>query len=102
MISKTPQPPYYAVIFTSQRKVSEDGYDNVAERMLSLAEKQKGFLGMESARDKNGFGISVSYWDSLESIKSWNEHPDHMKAQKAGINHFYENFKVRICKVERG
>jgi heme-degrading monooxygenase HmoA len=101
MISKTPNPPYYAVIFSSQRKIADDGYELVAEQMLSLAAKQSGFLGAETARDSNGFGLTVSYWDSLESIKNWKEHPDHLKAQKAGINHFYENFKVRVCRVER-
>lgn len=62
MIAKTPQPPYYAVIFTSERTTQEEGYEAMSEKMLELAEQQPGFLGWESAR--NEIGITVSYWKS--------------------------------------
>jgi heme-degrading monooxygenase HmoA len=101
MISKTPKPPYYAVIFTSQRAEANDGYEIIANQMLNLAQKQSGFLGAESVRDANGFGLTVSYWENLESIRKWREHPDHLKAQKAGKDRFYKDFKIRISKVER-
>lgn len=59
MIANTPEPPYYAVIFTSERTDVDEGYAAMAERMLALARTQPGFLGVESARD--GVGITVSY-----------------------------------------
>src|SRR5688572_33176500 len=61
-IAKTPKPPYYAVIFTSQRTEGDRGYGQMAERMVELAAQQSGFLGVESARSAEGFGITVSYW----------------------------------------
>lgn len=68
MIAETPEPPYYAVIFTSLRSQGDDeGYQTMATRMLELAQQQPGFLGVESARD--AVGITVSYWDSLDAIK---------------------------------
>lgn len=79
-IVKTPQPPYYAVIFTSQRTDGDKGYGKTAEKMEELASQQKGFLGVESARD-NELGITVSYWDSLEAIKNWKENSAHKVAQ---------------------
>ena len=33
----TPPPPYYAVIFTSQRTEGDRGYDRMAERMVDGA-----------------------------------------------------------------
>jgi len=48
--AKTPEPPYYAVIFTSVRTSEEDGYAGVAEEVFDLATQQPGFLGLESAR----------------------------------------------------
>jgi len=66
MIAKTPQPPYYAVIFTSIRTKEDDGYSAMAGEMERLVEKQPGFLGFESARTE--LGITVSYWKDLESI----------------------------------
>ncbi|MEC8831962.1 MAG: antibiotic biosynthesis monooxygenase [Bacteroidota bacterium] len=91
--------PYYAVIFTSLRTDGDQGYAKMAEEMESLARKQPGFLDIESARE--GVGITVSYWESLEAIANWKAHMDHRQAQKNGIKTWYSWYKVRICKVER-
>lgn len=99
MIAKTPQPPYYAVIFTSLRTEDDNGYIKMSNKMVELAAKQKGFLGIESARDK--VGITVSYWDSLEAIKNWKMNVEHTEARNKGRATWYKHFKVRICKVER-
>ncbi len=98
-ISKTPEPPYYAVIFTSQKTDSDDGYNKMSQRMLELVEQQPGFLGFESAKD--GIGITISYWENLESIKNWKENAEHVLAQNSGKERWYKSYKVRICKVER-
>jgi len=66
--------------------------------MLDLAQKQEGFLGVESAR--NELGITVSYWESLEAIKKWKLHTEHTEAREKGRSMWYNAFKVRICKVE--
>lgn len=100
MISSTPKPPYYAVIFTSLLKTN-DGYESMAERMVELAQKQNGFLGVESVRNQDGFGITVSYWQSLESISKWKQNAEHLEVQHLGKTKWYDHFKVRICKVER-
>jgi heme-degrading monooxygenase HmoA len=99
LIAKTPQPPYYAVIFTSTLKKGGQGYGETANRMVELAEQQPGFLGAESAREE--VGITVSYWTSLESIKQWKANIEHLNAQKKGRKDLYQSFKVRISKVER-
>lgn len=99
MIAITPNPPYYAVIFTSIRTEIDIGYGQMAERMIELAQQQKGFLGVESAR--NEVGITVSYWDSLESISNWKHNLEHTEARKKGRKLWYKKFTVRICKVER-
>ena len=65
----TPEPPYYAVIFTSVRTDGDNGYGDMAEQMLELASRQPGFLGFETARQD--IGISVSYWESLAAIVAW-------------------------------
>ena len=98
MISSTPKPPYYAVIFTSLRTDGDNGYSEVAERMLELAKQQKGFLGVESAREE--LGVTVSYWKDIESIKLWKSNGEHIRAQEKGHNIWYSSFKVRISKVE--
>lgn len=98
LIADTPKPPYYAVIFTSQRKEGDNGYAKAADRMVRLAEKQPGFLGLESVRED--VGITVSYWSDIESIKNWKANTEHLEAQKAGHTTWYSTFKVRISRVE--
>jgi heme-degrading monooxygenase HmoA len=99
MISKTPAPPYYAVIFTSLRSEGDNGYSDLSERMGELAKQQPGYLGHESARSE--IGITVSYWKDLESIRNWKMNSEHLFAQKKGREEFYSKYKVRIAKVER-
>ena len=98
-IAETPGPPYYAVIFTSLRTAVDDGYDNTADRMVELARQQPGYLGYESARDE--VGITISYWESLEAIKNWKQHAEHIIAQEKGRTDWYSAYRTRICKVER-
>ncbi|CAH0528868.1 antibiotic biosynthesis monooxygenase family protein [Vibrio hippocampi] len=98
-IAQTPKPPYYAVIFTSFRTEGDNGYGEMAAKMLHLAELEEGFLGIESARDD--VGITVSYWKNLASIKKWKENAEHLQAQKIGRESWYESFRVRISRVER-
>ncbi|MBL9117411.1 MAG: antibiotic biosynthesis monooxygenase [Verrucomicrobiaceae bacterium] len=97
----TPAPPYYAVIFTSQRNDGDDGYGDMAERMVALAHDQPGFLGVESARGVDGFGITVSYWDSPQAIAQWKAHAEHRIAQETGKRHWYADYRVRVTRVER-
>lgn len=90
---------YYAVIFTSSRTEVEEGYAEMAIKMVELAKAQPGFIGMESARSE--IGITVSYWESLEAIKNWKANMEHLEAQEKGKTTWYKNYKVRIAKVER-
>jgi heme-degrading monooxygenase HmoA len=99
MIANTPQPPYYAVIFTSIRTEGDNGYSGMSEKMLELARQQEGFLGVESAREE--IGITVSYWRDLDSIKKWKENTDHTFAREKGCKEWYQSFKIRISKVDR-
>ncbi len=99
MMAKTPKPPYYAVIFTSIRTADDEGYNDMSERMIALAQKQEGFLGVESAREK--VGITVSYWRDLAAISKWKAHAEHQLAQKKGQSNWYASYQVRIALVER-
>ena len=99
MIARTPEAPYYAVIFTSTRTEGDHGYAAMSDRMIELAEKQPGFLGVEHARED--LGITVSYWKDLESIKNWKHHAEHSIARQKGREEWYKDYKVRIARVER-
>ncbi len=96
-----PKPPYYAVIFSSQRTQGDQGYDAMSERMVELAVQQPGYLGAESVRNSDGFGITVSYWQDEASIVTWKRHAEHRIAQETGQTRWYEHYETRVAKVER-
>ena len=101
-LAPLPDPPYYAVVFTSVRTAADDaGYAAASERMVELASARPGFLGIESVRDAEGVGITVSYWRSLEAIEGWRREAEHRMAQQQGRAKWYERFALRVCKVER-
>ncbi len=98
-VADTPEPPYWAVIFTSLRTESDDGYGPMSEAMEALARRQPGFLGVESARE--GLGITVSYWSDLDSIAAWKADLRHLAAQEKGRATWYSRYKTRIARVEK-
>ncbi|HEY2395819.1 MAG TPA: antibiotic biosynthesis monooxygenase [Rudaea sp.] len=100
--AKTPRPPYYAVIFSSRRNGrGEADYAEAADRMFELVQRQPGFLGVESTRNEEGFGITVAYFDSEANILAWRNHADHASTRERGKREWYEHFEVRVAKVER-
>jgi heme-degrading monooxygenase HmoA len=100
LCTDVPQPPYYAVIFTSLRSGNSRGYDQMAARMVELARAQPGFLGIETVRDDRA-GITVSYWRDLASIAAWKANAQHRIAQELGGARWYEHYEVRVARVER-
>ncbi|RDZ26333.1 antibiotic biosynthesis monooxygenase [Lysobacter silvisoli] len=97
-----PAPPYYAVIFSSQRSEQDQaGYETTAARMVELVRAQPGFLGFESTRDGSGFGITAAYFDSEASIAAWRAQAEHAAARDLGHRLWYRRFELRVARVER-
>ncbi|WP_411810367.1 antibiotic biosynthesis monooxygenase [Bacillus glycinifermentans] len=92
MISKTPEPPYDAVIFAS---VKADGDDGCRETAPEDAEARR-----KAVRNEHGNGITVSYWESLEAIEKRKHHGERRQAKERGRNEWYADFAVRVTKVE--
>lgn len=97
----TPEPPYYAVIFTNQQVVNAEGYGEMAQAMAALAARQPGYLGIESTRGANGLGITVAYFTDEAAIRAWKQNLDHHAAQKLGKKRWYTHYELRVAKVER-
>jgi heme-degrading monooxygenase HmoA len=97
-----PEPPYYAVIFSSLRNGDDEaGYIAAADRMVELAAQQPGYLGVETVRGADGFGITVSYWASEAAIAGWKHQAEHAATRAYGRKHWYEHFELRVARVER-
>lgn len=99
--ARTPAPPYYAVIFSSRRTDGDEGYNATADRMVELAAEQPGYLGIETCRGEDGFGITVSYWQDEASILAWKRNAEHSLARQRGREQWYGHFELRVARVER-
>lgn len=100
MIAKNLKPPYYAVIFSSiLTDENLEEYGETANKMVTLAKEQPGFLGIESARSE--IGITVLYWESEEAIIQWKNNAEHTLVREKGRSTWYKQYSTRICKVER-
>ena len=73
--------------------------ENAKEGVL-LGLQQEGDVESASGTS-DGFGITVSYWRDLESIRKWKNVSEHAAAQRMGRDAFYENYRLRIARVER-
>jgi heme-degrading monooxygenase HmoA len=93
--------PYYAVIFSSTHTENDEGYSATAERMVELASRMPGYLGLETARGIDGFSITVSYWTDEASIAAWRKHGEHVIAQERGKREWYRHYELRVARVER-
>lgn len=100
MFANTPSPPYTAVIFSSTI-ADDEGYPEMSVRMAELSQQQDGYLGIESARSAEGFGITVSYWRSHQDAVNWKKVGEHLLAQKRGKTKFYNDYRVRVATVDR-
>ncbi|MEZ0068173.1 heme-degrading monooxygenase HmoA [Streptacidiphilus sp. MAP12-20] len=99
--ARIPQPPYYAVVFTSLRTEGDNGYGEMSEQMAELVEGQPGYLGADSVRGADGFGITVAYFDTEENVVAWRRNAEHTEARNMGRKAWYEAYSVHVAKVER-
>jgi heme-degrading monooxygenase HmoA len=97
----TPEPPYFAVIFTSLRtERPDDGFAETDDHLFELARSQPGFLGYETA-STGGLGVTVSYWETEAAIAAWKAVADHRAAQEQGRARWFDAYQVRVARVER-
>ena len=92
------KPPYYAVIFTATRTSEDNGYHEMSQKMVHLATRQPGFIGLEYVGGDSN--MLISYWESLDAIKTWKENAEHGEAQRRA-REWYRTLRIRIARVER-
>lgn len=101
-VSRTPAPPYYAVVFTSiNANVDHTEHTEMYGRLVRLAEAYEGYLGIEGARNADGTGVAAVYFKDLKSIDAWAKDPEHQVAKRQGRELWYSHYMIRICRVER-
>lgn len=98
----TPQPPYFAAIFTSQlRDRASAEYQATAGALVQRIRELPGFLGVEAVSDPTGFEMVVAYFADEASVRAWKADEKHLQAQRRGKDLWYSHYRVRVGRVER-
>lgn len=64
--------------------------------MFALAQTMPGFIAAESHGE-----MSLVRFESLETLRAWREHPEHLVAQQRGKTELYASYTVEVCEVVR-
>lgn len=99
-LARAPEPPYVAVLFTTERSDDSDGYFETDAELGALVLHQPGFLGVETVDDGKA-SISVSYWETEQHAQAWKQVADHRAAQQLGRHRWFRSYRVRVARVER-
>ena len=93
--------PYYVAIFTSVRMQDDEVYEDMNDHMFELVENQPGYLGAETFSNDEKRNVTIVKFSTLEQMTNWKNNPEHLEAQKMGIEKWYKHYNVKVCKVER-
>lgn len=98
--TRTPKPPYYAVIFVAKLRDCDLREYNERVDALSKRAPEFGFMGEDALRMEDGRFIGIQYWPSLEHIARWRRDFEHGIAIEGGWKYWYEYYELRIARVE--
>lgn len=90
----------YVVIFRAIIRGLDAEYSSLAARMRRIALERYGCIEFHSVTE-GGHEVSLSYWPSEESVRAWKADPEHLLAQQAGRERWYESYSVQVAEVKR-
>ena len=71
-------------------------YEAMGERMVQLVGAMPGFLGMDYAEVEGG-ELLVARFESHEALEAWRTQPEHLEAQRAGRERFFQHYSIEVC-----
>jgi heme-degrading monooxygenase HmoA len=71
------------------------------QKMHAIVSHMPGFLSVKQFTAPDGEVLALAEFDSLESLKAWKEHPEHVFAQKRGREEFFAEYRTQVCSVIR-
>ena len=92
-----------ACIFRSTRTDhAEAEYREWSDRIERLVTVAPGYRSHMSLRDPvTREGVTIAYFDDLDSVAAWRDQVEHLQAQRLGRERFYEEYVVQIAQVTR-
>ena len=92
----------YAVMFEVKiKETGKDEYLAIAAKLREELEALDGFISIERFQSlvDEGKLLSLSFWESKESIDLWKQNLDHMQAQSEGRSSLFEAYRIRVAEV---
>ena len=90
----------YVVIFKAHIRTLDELYFATAQQLRDKALAHFNCQHFE-ALTEGKHEITLSYWNTLEDIRAWQQDAQHLVAQQLGKNQWYASFSVEICEVLR-
>lgn len=90
----------FVVIFRAKVHKFDEEYSRVAARMRDIAMRQFGCLEFHAVAEGE-HEVALSYWPDEKSIRAWRNHPEHVLAQQAGRDRWYESYSVQVAEITR-
>lgn len=98
----TPPSGAIAVIFLSGLRAADaEGYGAAARAMEMAASQRDGYLGIDSVRETDGTGITISWWRDEAAALAWRDAPDHVHIRDQGRARWYDWYRVIVATVDR-
>ena len=76
-------------------------YTTLNELMFELVQSMPGFVAADRYASSDGDEVGVIRFTTLEALRAWREHPDHLAAQQRGKSEFYASYTIEVCEVVR-
>jgi heme-degrading monooxygenase HmoA len=78
-----------------------DRYFDFAAALRPELEKNPGliFIDRYKSVDRPHVVLSHSWWQSEETLVAWRQHAQHRAIQKAGREHHFQNYRIRIGRL---
>jgi heme-degrading monooxygenase HmoA len=84
-------------VFRSRlRPENEAEFQELAARMMKLAEAMPGFISYKLYVSSDGERCSLVEFETPEQLRAWRELPPHREAQRIGRERYYAEYSLRV------
>jgi heme-degrading monooxygenase HmoA len=79
----------------------QEEYAPMAKRMSELASNVPGYISHKGFVAEDGERVTIVEFESEQALQQWRVDPEHAKAKRRGVEHFFSEFSYQICSVVR-
>lgn len=90
------------IVFRTRLKPGvEAEIEAMGASMYELAAGMPGFVSYREYAAADGECVAIVEFESHETLAAWREHPEHRKAQAAGRERFFTEYRITVCDTVR-